>query len=331
MNAPVGAPNTWPVPLASTRGASIRPKLTSLVPSDTAIRPSRTRPVPIRLHGLSPDHVTTRARRKSVALLPVRRQRAGHRIRRPNRRQLRCQARCSGRDGWLPPVARRQVHQVHAGTVARIERRMRADQQRRHERAHQVHAIGRGVAPGSVFENFRICGPVKRSNARDPVCALSGPAPPTAAVISRHSAPVLESIQIGDACARQHRCDLLGQRPRGIQRSEARRGAAVQVHAPVLLRRPGDRRDSPEVDAALREPAEHHVQRLGPHHRRRHRLIRMSTRQHAVPGPVMRQRRIEAQRLCEHDLARVAVDDDGGQALGAGIEAEVQRHGKYQE
>src|SRR4029453_11957495 len=61
MNAPVGAPNTWPGPLASTRGASIKPKLTSLVPSDTAMRPSRTRPVPIRLHGLSPDQVTTAA------------------------------------------------------------------------------------------------------------------------------------------------------------------------------------------------------------------------------------------------------------------------------
>ena len=54
-------------------------------------------------------------------------------------------------------------------------------------------------AAGSLLKNLRICGPVNRSNARDPVCWLSGPAPPTASVISRHSALVLESIQIGDS------------------------------------------------------------------------------------------------------------------------------------
>jgi hypothetical protein len=39
---------------------------------------------------------------------------------------------------------------------------------------------------------------VNRSNARDPVCAASAASPPTASAISRHSAVVLESIQIGD-------------------------------------------------------------------------------------------------------------------------------------
>src|SRR5687768_8990907 len=52
----------------------------------------------------------------------------------------------------------------------------------------------------------------------------------------------------------------------------------------------------------------------------------MGTRQHAVASAVMRQRGIEAQRVLEHHFPGVAVDDDGGQALGAGIEAEVQRH-----
>ena len=61
MNAPVGDPNTWPVPDASTRASFIRPNTVSLVPIDTAMTPSRTSPVPIRLHGLSPDHAITRA------------------------------------------------------------------------------------------------------------------------------------------------------------------------------------------------------------------------------------------------------------------------------
>jgi hypothetical protein len=39
----------------------MRPKIVSLVPSEIAIRPSRTSPVPTRLHGLSPDHATMRA------------------------------------------------------------------------------------------------------------------------------------------------------------------------------------------------------------------------------------------------------------------------------
>src|SRR5262245_28062444 len=43
------------------RGSHIKPKIVSLVPSETAASPSRTSPVPTRLHGLSPDHATTRA------------------------------------------------------------------------------------------------------------------------------------------------------------------------------------------------------------------------------------------------------------------------------
>src|SRR5215510_4342786 len=61
MNAPVGDPKTWPVPDSSTRGSFITPNTVSLVPIDTAIRPSRTKPVPIRLQGLSPDQTITLA------------------------------------------------------------------------------------------------------------------------------------------------------------------------------------------------------------------------------------------------------------------------------
>src|SRR4051794_30995848 len=61
MKSPVGAPNTWPVPSGSTRGCFIKPKIVSLVPSEIATTPSRTRPTPTRLHGLSPDQVITDA------------------------------------------------------------------------------------------------------------------------------------------------------------------------------------------------------------------------------------------------------------------------------
>jgi hypothetical protein len=37
------------------------PNIVSLVPSETATRPSRTNPVPMTLHGLSPDQTMTRA------------------------------------------------------------------------------------------------------------------------------------------------------------------------------------------------------------------------------------------------------------------------------
>ena len=60
MNPPVGAPNTCPVMVRSTRGSPMAMKIVSLVPSDIAAIPSRTRPVPTRLHGLSPDQTTTR-------------------------------------------------------------------------------------------------------------------------------------------------------------------------------------------------------------------------------------------------------------------------------
>ena len=54
----------------------------------------------------------------------------------------------------------------------------------------------RPYAAGSSFQNLRICGPVKRSIAGEPVSVCSRG--PTAAPISAHSAPVELSIQIGE-------------------------------------------------------------------------------------------------------------------------------------
>ena len=55
----------------------------------------------------------------------------------------------------------------------------------------------RSQAAGWSLANLRICGPVKRSMAREPVRATMRSSPPTAAAISAHSAPVELSIQIG--------------------------------------------------------------------------------------------------------------------------------------
>src|SRR5207244_5887801 len=68
MKAPVGAPNTWPVPDASTSGVAVGANTVSLVPWEIASRPSVTRPVPIRLLGLSPVHATTEAAGKPYRL-----------------------------------------------------------------------------------------------------------------------------------------------------------------------------------------------------------------------------------------------------------------------
>ena len=80
---------------------------------------------------------------------------------------------------------------------------------------------------GSSWRNFLICGPVKRSNAREPVVRARYAAPPTAAVICAHCAAVLASIQIGDT-ARENGPSSCG--AIGCEGSrEAQRGSASLV------------------------------------------------------------------------------------------------------
>ena len=45
--------------------------------------------------------------------------------------------------------------------------------------------------------------------------------------------------------------------------------------------------------------------------------------------PVLRKRLIEQDRRLEHNAPHVLVDveDDGGEALGAGVETKIERHG----
>src|ERR1039457_5272377 len=51
---------------------------------------------------------------------------------------------------------------------------------------------------GSVLQNLRICGPVKRSNVSEPVREAVNLMPPSFLRISAHSFAVEESIQMGE-------------------------------------------------------------------------------------------------------------------------------------
>ena len=69
------------------------------------------------------------------------------------------------------------------------------------EASHELIRWTRSVAAyaaGSSSANFRICGPVNRSKAREPVRRASTRGPPIARSIAWHWLVVLESIQIGD-------------------------------------------------------------------------------------------------------------------------------------
>ncbi|MNC85794.1 hypothetical protein D3C83_14080 [compost metagenome] len=87
---------------------------------------------------------------------------------------------------------------------------------------------------------------------------------------------------------------LVDERSAGVERSEGRSRARIQVHAAVLLGRAGDGGDLCDVDAA-RQPLHHPVEPLGPHQRRCHADGRVSIRQYAMPGAVVRQRLVEVE------------------------------------
>ena len=87
-------------------------------------------------------------RRQVVAFGPVGRERAGDAPRILDRRQLRLEALRRGAQGVRRPALLREVHQVHARSIARIDRRVFAREQRRQPRADEVDAVGRCVPVG---------------------------------------------------------------------------------------------------------------------------------------------------------------------------------------
>ena len=97
----------------------------------------------------------------------------------------------------------------------------------------------------------------------------------------------------------------------------------------MLLRGAGDRGDLSHIDG-LREPSHHDVEGFGPHQRRRHADGRIPVGQEAVLRAVLRQCFVEAKRGLEHDAPDVPIDldDDGGEALRARVEPQIERHAR---
>jgi hypothetical protein len=264
---------------------------------------------------------------ETVAALPVRRQGADDRGRRAHRRQLRGQARRGRVDRWRPPVAAREIHEIHAGAVAGVERRVPANQQRRGERADEVHAVGRRIAAGVLLEELADLRPGKSlERARAGVLAEHGGAAHRFGDFGALARRARVHPDRRDR-ARQHRRHLLRQGTAGVEPAQQRRSRRVQIHAAVLLRRSADGGQFCQIEAGRRDPADHPVERVGPHDRRGDCLVRRAPRQHAMVGPVLRQRLVEGQGGLEDDASGVAVDDDGGQALGAGVESKIVGHG----
>ncbi len=193
----------------------------------------------------------SRAPPAANSVLPVRRQRSDRRPRFGDGRQLGIEAGSRGVERRRRPLPGREVHQVHARPIAGIDGGMRSGEERRQPRAHQVDALGCRVSSGDSCANFRICGPVNRSNAREPVSCASSRGPPSAASISPHCRVVLESIQIGDV-AREKTSDTCGASGREASSAAIREPRLrVEVDAAMLLRRSRDGAQLPPIDALL--------------------------------------------------------------------------------
>ncbi len=268
-------------------------------------------------------------RGKPVALLPVRRQRADDGRGRRDRGQLHGEPLRRGIHGGWPPLARPEVHEVRAGRVAGIHRRLSAGQQRGEERADEVNAIGRGVG-GRI--RLRKLPDLRGREALER--ARAGPLRQRLAAADRG----LDFRALGrrarihpDGCRRprENSADLLDEGPRGVQPGQRGRALRVQVDAAVLLGRSRNGREPAEVEAASREPRHHDVERFGPQQRRRRGGGRIVARQHAVSRVVVRERLVEQERGLERHAAAgpFGFEHDRRKALGAGIEPEIERHG----
>ena len=90
----------------------------------------------------------------------------------------------------------------------------------------------------------------------------------------------------------------------------------------MLLAAAADGENFAESDAIRLHGGENLVQRVGPEQRRTVLHQRVTMRQHAVLRFVTGQCAVEVQGFFVNHLARVEVNDDGAEALGAGIESE---------
>ncbi len=90
----------------------------------------------------------------------------------------------------------------------------------------------------------------------------------------------------------------------------------------MLLAAAADGENFSERDLVLFHPREQQVERGGPEQGIAVLDERIAAGQHTVLGFELRQFLVEIQRVLINHLARVEVNHDGTQALGAGIESE---------
>jgi hypothetical protein len=126
--------------------------------------------------------------------------------------------------------------------------------------------------------------------------------------------------------ARERATQLLCERARRVQPGDRVTAGRRQVHAAVLLGGSRDPLDLPQVEAACGQTRHQAIERFCPHQRRRHAERGIRTGQHAVPRPVVRQLLVVRQRRLMHQAPQGAVDfdNDGGEALRAGVESEEE-------
>ena len=223
----------------------------------------------------------------------------------------------------MVPIFPADVHEVHAGAVAEINRRDFARQQRGHERTDQRDVRGLGVGLGLGLAKF---ADLRAGEALERVRAGARGGELDAAQFLANFGAFLGGGGIhpdGRGLAGEHAVQVFVQRFLGIQTGQHRRGLVVEINGAVLLAAAADGQDSaPAPRLSLFIWANKQVEGGGPEPRRTVLDQRVAVGQHAVAGFELRQRLVEVQGFFIDHLARVEVNDDSAQALCAGIQSE---------
>ena len=202
------------------------PKMVSLVPSEIATMPSRTRPVPTRLQGLSPDQATMRAAGQAVPAAASTATSVPRTVQdSASGGSLVSRFGAVARERLRRPLLRRQIHEVHARAVARVDRHVRAGEQRREPRADEMDAIGRGVGGGLVLGKLPDLRPgeaLERARAGE---AGERARPPDRRFDGGALAGRARVHPDRRRAAREHVGELIGERLRRIERAQPLTGA----------------------------------------------------------------------------------------------------------
>ena len=146
----------------------------------------------------------------------------------------------------------------------------RAGQQRRQIRAHEMDARGRRVRvgllagePADLRAGESLAG--RRTGQRGDRVRAAERALDRPALTREWTRPATPAIAI----ARKSTAAAAPAEQDGSSMRRHRQRVAIEIDAAVLLRRAGDRTDALDVDFGRpREPREHAIERVGPHHRR---------------------------------------------------------------